>query len=59
MNTNDPRSLTGIYARGKNVYNGTASSPNPTGTNQFKFDPQRAAKLRRKKLQQSDWKGIK
>lgn len=46
MNINDPRSLTGIYARGK--AGGTA--PNPNGKNQYKFDLQKAAKLRRKKL---------
>ncbi len=30
----DPRGNAGIFARGKNVYNGIGSAPNPVGNNQ-------------------------
>ena len=50
MNINDARSLTGIYARGKTRY--VQGSPNPNGNNQHGFNIQKAAKLRRKKMQQ-------
>lgn len=48
-NINDPRSLKGMYSRGSNNYGGVSKSPNPVGLNQHKFNPQKAAKLRRKK----------
>lgn len=50
MSINDPRSLTGIYARGKNLYNGTSTTPNPKGKNQYGFNVRRAAKLKRKRM---------
>ena len=50
-NINDPRSTKGIYSRGKNIYNGTSTTPNPVGKNQHKFNPVKAAALRRKKMQ--------
>lgn len=49
VNINDPRSSKGIYSRGKNLYNGVSSTPNPTGQNQWKFNPQKAALLRKKR----------
>jgi len=48
-NINDTRSTVGRYLRGNNVYNGTGSSPNPTGMNQYPKNLQAAAKLRRKR----------
>lgn len=50
-NINDPRSLQGIYSRGSNTYGGTSKTSNPVGLNQHKFNPQKAAKLRRKKAE--------
>lgn len=44
MNINDPRSLTGTYSRGKNVYNGASRAPNPRGKNQYLS---KLAKIRR------------
>ena len=49
MNIHDPRSKQGIYSRGTNNYNGVSKTPNPVGLNQHKFNPQKAAKLRRKR----------
>lgn len=40
--------MVGNYLRGKNVYNGTGSSPNPTGQNQYPKNLQAAARLRRR-----------
>ena len=48
MNIHDPRSKQGIYSRGTNNYNGVSKTPNPVGLNQHKFNPQKAAKLRKK-----------
>lgn len=45
-----PKSTTGRYARGNNVYKGTSSSPNPVGTNQSGNTAlQNAAALKRKR----------
>lgn len=49
MNINDPRSLTGMYARGKNVYNGTSRTPNPKGNNQHLSQLAKLRRLRMKK----------
>jgi hypothetical protein len=44
------KSTTGRYAKGNNVYNGTASSPNPRGNNQSSNTAlQNAAALKRKR----------
>ena len=48
MNIYDSRSKQGIYSRGTNNYNGVSKTPNPVGLNQHKFNPQKAAKLRKK-----------
>jgi len=47
---NDLRSLTGIYLRGKNVYNGASRTPNPTGKNQHLS---KLAKLRRLRMRKN------
>jgi hypothetical protein len=48
-NIYDTRSTVGSYLRGNNVYNGTASSPNPMGQNQYPKNLQAAARLRRRR----------
>ena len=48
MSIYDPRSKQGMYSRGSNTYNGISKTPNPVGLNQHKFNPQKAAKLRKK-----------
>jgi hypothetical protein len=49
QNINDPRSTTGRYLRGNNVYGGGGTSPNPVGKNQYPTDLAAAAKLRRRR----------
>ena len=48
VNPNDPRSTVGNYLRGKNVYGGGGTAPNPMGNNQYP-NLQAAAKLKRKR----------
>ena len=46
-NINDPRSLTGVYARGKARY--PKGSPNPNGKNQYLSKLAKIRRLRMKK----------
>lgn len=49
-NIYDNRSVVGRYLRGRTIYGGHSMSPNPVGLNQHKFNPKKAALLRKKKL---------